>query len=212
MGNALDTAMRIYSLLEPLGNFIAPSEYGLKRDQKVEIGVKTVRTLIKKVLSDITYPRSVCEDEAATVSVALPRRKLSLEKIAVRHHRHYHPHHHRPHHHRPSGITASQAPSQTPSCQREESFASSCSASPQAATPAATSERQRPGSGRLCIQSLRSDPIGPSSTERGLGNVVPPIDLVRYGDSLPPTLNTSSSSAGPSGPSLLSLHKAEVGR
>eukprot|EP00918_Siedleckia_nematoides_P036290 GHVU01078880.1.p1 GENE.GHVU01078880.1~~GHVU01078880.1.p1 ORF type:complete len:164 (+),score=10.65 GHVU01078880.1:424-915(+) len=119
MGNALDTAMRIYSLLEPLGNFIAPSEYGLKRDQKVEIGVKTVRTLIKKVLSDITYPRSVCEDEAATVSVALPRRKLSLEKIAVRHHRHYHPHHHRPHHHRPSGITASQAPSQTPSCQRE---------------------------------------------------------------------------------------------
>ncbi|CEM21967.1 unnamed protein product [Vitrella brassicaformis CCMP3155] len=66
LGNALDTALTIHSLIEPLGNYAQPQEYGVNNEQKLKIGASVVHKLLRKIVRDLTFWRD--EDEKAKLT------------------------------------------------------------------------------------------------------------------------------------------------
>lgn len=53
----MNIGFEIYKQVEPLGNFVAPAEYGLTPQEKAEIGTKSIPKLLKKILKDVTFFR-----------------------------------------------------------------------------------------------------------------------------------------------------------
>lgn len=48
-----DSAYQLFDEISLLANFVMPFEYGITRDEKINIGLKVIKPLLKKILSDL---------------------------------------------------------------------------------------------------------------------------------------------------------------